>query len=172
MLCTCLVPPLSWYPLLAFQTPNPHTWLSVSSSFLYCYPSNFIPLFFKWLFLCRFPFLLLPGPSAHSHLLKWNPSIPPYNFLTVTVGILLRVTFMGRLILLQTGIACYHSAANPLPLLSAVSFHLRLNLDCMPANWLLQLELSNRNPETGTWSVFRLALQKKTSLLFQWKGNV
>lgn len=141
MLCICLIPSLSRYPVHAFQTPNPHTWLPISSSFLCCYPSNFIPFFFKWLFLCRFSFLLLPGPSAHSHLFRWNPSIPPHNFLTVTSGILLGVTFMGRLILLKIRKAFYHSAPNPLPLLSAVFFHLRLN--CMPANWHLQLEPSN-----------------------------
>lgn len=170
MLCFCLVPAPSWYPLCAFQTPNPHTWVPISSSFLCCYPSNSIPLFFKWLFLCRFPFLLLPGlSSAHSHLFKRSPSIPPHNFFTVTAGILLGMTFMGRLILLQIGNACYLSVPNPLPLLSAASLHLRLNLDCMPANWHLQLELSNRKPETGTWSVFRLALQKKDRFAFLMK---
>lgn len=83
MLCICFIPLPSWYPLHAFQSPNSHTWLPITSSFLCCYPSNFTPLFFKWLFLCRFPSLILPGPpSAHSHLFKWNPSIPPHNFLT------------------------------------------------------------------------------------------
>lgn len=165
MFCICLVPSLFMIHTPCILDSNifaVHSWLPIPSSILSCFPSYFIPLFFKLLFLCRLPFLPLPGPpSARSHLFKWNPSIPPYQFLTVGAGNLLRVAFMGGLILLQIRNALYNSAPNLLSLLPAVSFHLRLDLRCMPANWHLQLEPSNRKPEIGTWSIFRLSLQKK-----------
>lgn len=94
----------------------------------------------------------------------------PFQLLTSGAVNISRVAFMDRSTLLRIQNAFYYSASN-LSLLLAVSYHLRLDFDCMPAKWHLQLEPSNRKGEIGTWSIFSLSL-KKTNLLFWWKENM
>lgn len=140
-----------------------HSWLPISSSILSCFPSYFIPLFFKLLFLCRLSFPIFPGPLR---LILTSLSGIPLSLLISPSLSKLEISEwpswadwsfckykMHYTTLHQTFCFCCLQC-------------LRLDLDCMPANSHLQLEPSNRKPEIGTWSIFRLSLQKKVQSAF------